>query len=154
MPAWKDRFSATEIEAVVDYIVHLNGGKIEPAQPAKDPLSTAAHPGRLLFSSQCARCHHAQGLGLAAGPTLSAQSTWPGKVQAVRRLTLKDGETLPSYLVSEAQGLTIVLDLTDPTPIRRSLETAEIASRGPAQWSHPPVPPDDWTRIQAWLMLP
>ena len=58
MPAWKDRFSAAEIDAVVDYIVHLNGGKIDSSKPVPQPGEAASsHPARVLFQRQCADCH-------------------------------------------------------------------------------------------------
>ncbi|MBY0506158.1 MAG: c-type cytochrome [Bryobacteraceae bacterium] len=145
MPAWKDRFSPAEIEAVVDYIVHLNGGQL--GAPTRSEAAPAAAPGLKLFQTKCAGCHRAKSVGLAGGASLA-------KGQMVRQLTLKDGETFPAYLVSEGQGLTVVLDLTEAAPIRRSLETAEIVSRGPAKWQHSAVDPADSAQIQAWLMLP
>lgn len=147
MPAWKDRFSVAEIEAVVDYIVHLNGGKVDSSQPTSQVPVAHTAPGRSLYHAQCAACHQTQGL------TLTANSTWPTGTPGVVQLHLQDGETFPAHIVSEGQGLTVALDLTDK-PIRRSLETAEIASRAPSPWAHPALAPDDWARIQAWLMLP
>ena len=58
MPAWKDRFSAAEIDAVVNYIVHLNGGKIDSSKPVPQPGEAASsHPARAFFQRQCADCH-------------------------------------------------------------------------------------------------
>ena len=148
MPAWKDRFSPAEVEAVVNYIVHLNGGKVDPVQPAgPSPKADSAAPGRQLYQDQCAACHQGKGLNL------TAKSIWPPSGKALQ-LKLQGGETFPAHLVSESDGLTIVLDLTDNPPIRRSLETVEIASRGPFAWNHPAANPEDWAKIRAWLMLP
>ena len=159
MPAWKDRFSAAEIAAVVDYIVHLNGGKIDSSKPVPQPGEAASsHPARPLFQRQCAACHLAQGLGLASGLRLDQNSQWSADPQTSRRLlvqlVLKDGEKIPARVISESNGVIILLDFTDSSPIRRSLETSEIASRSAVPWDHPAVSPTDWSLLQPWLMLP
>ena len=100
MPAWKDRFSAAEIDAVVDYIVHLNGGKIDSSKPVPQPGEAASsHPARALFQRQCADCHQVQRLGLASGLRLDQNSRWSADPKNSRRLlvqlVLKDGEKFP-----------------------------------------------------------
>ena len=153
MPAWKERLTGDEIEAVVDYIVHLNGGKVGLAKSGS-ASSEGAHPGRAAFVLGCTACHIGKGLGLAAGPALTAQSSWPSQKNQVRNLKLKDGEEFPSWIVSTGKEVTVVLDLTEAPPIRRSLDTAEIVSQAASPWKHPAVDSADWGRIQAWLMLP
>lgn len=159
MPAWKDRFAAAEIDAVVDYIVHLNGGKIDSSKPVSPPAEAASRlPARALFQHKCAGCHQAQSLGLASGLRLDQNSRWSADPKTSRRLltqlVLKDGEKIPARLISESNGVIILLDFTDSSPIRRSLETSEIASRSVVPWDHPAVSPTDWNLLQPWLMLP
>ena len=52
MPAWKERLSVAEIEAVVDYIVHLNGGKVDATQPIGPAPAANTAPGRGLYQAQ------------------------------------------------------------------------------------------------------
>src|SRR5215472_4288089 len=67
MAAYKATMTAPELNAVIAYVVSLNGGAVDGAQPARRTFTGAAEQGRVLFSeatrgfTRCSTCHQANG---------------------------------------------------------------------------------------------
>ena len=151
MPGWKDRLKDDEVRAVVAYVLSLSGisGTPAPASggaPVAAPRSAAVErPGRAAFLEHCGSCHAGQGAGTLVAGEISGKTALPSAVKRVKTVKLKDGETFPALVASEEAGLVRVYDLTEPPPVKRSLERGEIASIAEgASWSHP--------RLEAPLM--
>ncbi len=143
MPGWKDRLKDDEVRAVVAYVLSLSGvsGTPAPAGPpsaSQPPAAAADRPGRAAFLEHCGSCHTAQGAGAAVAGDISGKTTLPSSAKRVRTVKLRDGEAFPALIAAEEPGVVRVYDLTEPPPVKRSLERGEIASieQGGA-WSHP-----------------
>src|SRR5438105_677796 len=147
MPAWKDRLKEEELWATVAYIQSLataSGDAAPVITAGKAPTSEtfagppAAARGRDLFFglNRCGSCHALGGRGTAVGPDVSKvpkdqlaaaiRSSAPSRV--VRTVKLKDGESFPAIVGAEDGDFVQIFDLTAPPPVRRTMESAEIAS--------------------------
>ncbi|MBI3474086.1 MAG: c-type cytochrome [Candidatus Solibacter usitatus] len=160
MPGWKERLKDDEIWAVVEYIQSLSAGGALETAPAATPApgpsvaQAPAHPGQALFVERCGGCHAAAGKGTAVGPSISRVTAMPaGAPKQVQIVKLKDGETFPAVVVSREEGFVQVYDLTSPPPVKRTLESAEIASiTAAASWPHPAAPtPEELASIIGYL---
>jgi mono/diheme cytochrome c family protein len=154
MPAWKDRLKDEEILATVAYIQSLGGSANEeplPRAPVSSPAvekfngpPEAARGMELFFASKgCGSCHSLGGRGGSAAPDLShvpeeklIAGMRAARSSGVRLVKLKDGESFPASGVVEDGGFVRVIDLTEPPPVSRTLEKAEIDSITPGSWSH------------------
>ena len=81
MPGFKDRLNATELNAVLDYVVKISGGDASKLPSATNTsvannMPAAAQKGRELFFdaargvNRCGTCHALDGMGVAIGPNL------------------------------------------------------------------------------------
>jgi mono/diheme cytochrome c family protein len=142
MPGWKDKLSDQEIRAIVVYVMSLSN---KPANlPAPDKKEEAASPSA--FLEQCGVCHQAGGQGTPVGPSLNGYTeariregvSKPPK--HIRQLVLSDGETFPAVVLPADGDFVTAYDLTEPPPVKRSLERKEIRSSNPiSTWTHPTV---------------
>ncbi len=143
MPGWKERLKDDEIRAVVAYVLSLSGAPGAPAAlaPSAPPAAApAGRPGRGVFLDRCGSCHAAQGVGAAVAGDITGKTGLPVAAKRVKTVRLKDGESFPALIASEEAGIVRVYDLTEPPPVKRSLERAEIASLADAaSWAHPKV---------------
>jgi mono/diheme cytochrome c family protein len=157
MPAWKDRLTDEEILATVAYIQSLGQSGKEETLPRASASGPAAvkfngppevERGMELFfeSKGCGSCHSLHGRGASAGPDLShvpegelIPAIRRSLSSTVRLVKLKDGESFPASRVVEDGDFVRVFDLTEPPPVSRTLEKAEIDSINPGNWSHQSV---------------
>jgi mono/diheme cytochrome c family protein len=144
MPGWKDRLSDGEVRAVVAYVLSLSGesGAGLPAAPPSssqaEPGGGAGRPGRTAFLEHCGSCHTARGAGAAIAGDVAGRRSLPESARRVRTVKLKDGETFPALIAAEEPGVVRAYDLTEPPPVKRSLDRSEIASISEgAPWKHP-----------------
>jgi mono/diheme cytochrome c family protein len=159
MPAWKDRLKEEEIRATVAYIQSLGPNPAPDTNPktAAEPHPSASVPsgpsesatrGMELFFEEkgCGSCHSLAGRGMAVGPDVSQipEDSLIAAIRAthstrVRTIKLKDGESFPCLIGAEDGAYVHVFDLTEPPPVSRALEKAEIDSIAPVAWSHQSV---------------
>jgi mono/diheme cytochrome c family protein len=172
MPGFKDRLNATELNAVLAYVVTISGGdasKLPAAAgaPGRAPaLSAEAKQGRELFFdavrgvNRCGTCHALDSLGIAIGPNLATGAKYDvaairkGKPATVRLATLKT-ESFPALVVERTAAALRLYDLSAMPPPLRTFTPAEV-TLGPApKWSHASVignySENDLAAIAAWL---
>jgi mono/diheme cytochrome c family protein len=148
MPAWKDRLSPAELNAVVAYVVKISGGS-GTAVAAASPVSAIpadARKGRDLFfdairGTRCSTCHAVEGKGIAIGPNLTAgapptmQAIRNGKPASVRQARVAN-DAFPALLVDQKEEWARVYDLTVPPPVLRTVAKAELSWLGGSSWKH------------------
>jgi mono/diheme cytochrome c family protein len=152
MPGFKSRLSPAEYNAVMAYLLKINGPAAPGPifEPVKDAASApsmppAARRGKDLFfdpvrGTRCGTCHTAESWGQAVGPILATPSPSlaamrngkGGQVQTARA----GGESFPAVLVESRSGLTRVFDLTTPLPVLRTFPAREIRFSGNSAWKH------------------
>jgi mono/diheme cytochrome c family protein len=155
MPGWKDRLKDADVRALVSYVLSLSGNSGTPAPAAAtgaNPVTAVDRPGKAVFLEHCGSCHTGQGAGAAVAGDISGRTELPASTKRVRTVKLKDGETFPSLVAGEEAGVVRVYDLTEPPPVKRSLERGEIASiEQGAAWSHPKPEPSALAQIVEFL---
>jgi mono/diheme cytochrome c family protein len=142
MPGWKDKLSDEEIRAIVVYVMSLSG---KPANlPPPDKKEEAASPS--VFLEQCGSCHQAGGQGKAVGPPLNGyteariREALAKAPKQIRQIVMSDGETFPAMVALTEADFVTAYDLTEPPPVKRSLERKDIRSMSPnSTWTHPSV---------------
>ena len=145
MPAWGQRLTRQDLNAVVAYVRSLNGvASARGASPAGS-LSAAATRGRDLFTEEsmgvrrCAICHQAGGAGVPAVPIARV----PADVAELRNLatahvsTARVGtDTFPALAVTEIRDRTKLYDLTTGAPVLRTVPTATLQVTDGSSWRH------------------
>ena len=171
MPGFKDRLSATEVNAVLAYVVKISGGDLAKlpaagAASASAALSTQAQRGRDAFFdalrgvNRCGTCHALDGMGVAIGPNLASGTRYDvaaiqkGKPAGVRQATVK-GDSFPALLVERKPDAVRLYDLTVIPPPLRTFAPGEITFAPAVTWSHANVikgyTAADLEAIAAWL---
>lgn len=164
MPAWGDRLTDPEIDAIADYIQSLANASIEvPAAPGPEVVSAPASTittvipdehktGRDLFydpsrEARCSSCHRLNGFGTPIGPDVTkvnaikatdgVQVLRYGRPRGVRTIVLTDGDRFPAQVVERTTAMTRAYDLSSAPPVLRTLAAAEIQSiQRQTQWRH------------------
>ncbi len=159
MPGWKTRLPATDLDAVVAYVLSLSGGGEVPGlsrpatseSPAAKPIAT--HPGKLLFFDatriqRCGTCHELDGRGVAVGPDLAklgarSASDWlkamrSPTTRSVESVALKNGARFPGRAASEGKQDRFY-DLSGPLPVLRTIPPGQNAVITPGNWRHESV---------------
>jgi mono/diheme cytochrome c family protein len=152
MPGWKDRLSASELDAVIAYVVTISGGKLDPAltnapSPSAPRIPPEARRGRELFfdatrgEGRCSTCHALEEMGIAIGPNLVSGGPYDrsvardGRPATVRRARA-GAETISALLVEQRPGETVVYDLALPLPVLRTFPKGGVEFSGGAEWRH------------------
>lgn len=152
MPGWKDRLNASDLDAVIAYVVRISGGKLDPklagGSAASGPtLPAAARRGKELFfdavrgEARCSTCHALDELGIAIGPNLLSSGQFDrntlrnGRPAAVR-LAKAGAESFSALIVEQRANETVVFDLALPLPVLRTFAKGEVAFSGGANWRH------------------
>lgn len=142
MPGWKDKLSDEEIRAIVTYVMSLSNKPANLPPPASK--QEAASP--TAFLEQCGSCHAAGGQGTAIGPSLGGYTEARirenlGKApKEIKQVLLADGETFPAIVLPADGEFVTAYDLTEPPPVKRTLERKEIKSSAAApKWTHPKI---------------
>ncbi|MBI3278233.1 MAG: c-type cytochrome [Acidobacteria bacterium] len=138
MPGFNSRLKEDEIRAVNAYVMSL----ASPGTSATAPVAAASVPplapvsksrGEELFFDatrevRCATCHEVSGRGV---PVVGLSA---GKV---RRARLKDGDSFPALVASEAGDVMKLYDLTVAPPVLRTIERSSVVSLDSgATWDH------------------
>lgn len=151
MPAWKDRLSAADLNAVIAYTLKINGGSqhfnpIPADQLAAQAIPPAAQKGKDLFfdpirGTRCGTCHFAETWGAAIGPNLARIDPAlalmrNGKGGQVRSATIAGGPAFPGLLVQSKAGVARIYDLTSAPPVLRTVAAKDLRFSGASQWKH------------------
>jgi mono/diheme cytochrome c family protein len=150
MPAWKDRLSADDLNAVVAYTVRISGGTLQAglgaAATETAPMPQEAARGKALFfdairAIRCGTCHSLEGIGTAVGPNLAASAydvnaIRAGKPASIRQARTPDGDSFPALLVEQTDSWTKVYDLTVAPPVLRTFAPKQLSWSGGAKWDH------------------
>ncbi len=120
MLPWGERengFTDDELKGLVAYIRQL-GGNVQAEPDAKPQIWAAGDvkQGEMLFTSNCAGCHGAKGVG-GDGPAL-------GNKAFLAAVT----DTYLVGTISRGRRGTVMLGFSNPSPIRRELTQSEIES--------------------------
>lgn len=152
MPGWKDRLNASELDAVIAYVVKISGGKLDPklagsAAETGPAIPADAKRGKELFfdavrgEGRCSTCHALDEMGIAIGPNLLSSGAFDrdtlrnGKPATVR-LAKAGSETFSALLVDQRPAETVVYDLALPLPVLRTFAKGEISFSSGAEWRH------------------
>ena len=151
MPAWKDRLSAGDLNAVIAYTLKINGGSaifapVPASELAAQAIPAAAAAGKALFfdpirGTRCGTCHALESWGAAIGPNLThSQPTLAlmrnGKGGQAQSATIAGGAPFPALLVESKGGTARVYDLTTAPPVLRTIAAKQLRLGGKAQWKH------------------
>lgn len=113
MVAWKDRFSASQIEALVAYLRSLHD--VEPAELDESPLRGDAANGARIFRSICSGCHGRAGAGFqetANGTAIGRQAFLDAASNGFIRYVVAHGKTQTAMRGFSDESRTAVADLT------------------------------------------
>lgn len=151
MPGFKSRLSAAEFNAVMAYVLKINGAAASGPifEPVKDApvlaIPGAAKKGRDLFFDpvrgiRCGTCHAAESWGLAVGPNLAA----PGQAVSVMRngkggqvqLARVAGDSFPAVMVETKGNMVKIFDVSVAPPVLRTLASRDVRFGGAANWKH------------------
>lgn len=167
MPAWKDRLSELDLQAVVTYVIHLASLTNPLPEPSEIPTGVRptvfvdfsgpnnARRGRDLFfdatrSVRCATCHTASGRGISIGPDLRAvNETDPDKLlwrmrtassQKILLVQVKQGESYHALAIEQDETWIKLYDLSSPLPVLRTVHRSQIVSMEQTHnWVHSSV---------------
>jgi len=150
MPGFKSRLSPSDFNAVMAYVLKINGAAPSGPifEPVKDaPAATipaAAQRGKQLFFDpirgvRCGTCHAAEQWGLAVGPNLASGAPSVNTMRDGKggvQLARAGSESFPAVMV-ETKGTAIkVFDVTVAPPVLRTFATREVRLGGQANWKH------------------
>ena len=148
MPPWKDALPQSELDAVIEYVLSLQGAATAP-RPAKAPAQRPKardHPGRDLFFDpgrvgSCGACHEFQGLGIAVAPSIARapESAAALRLAAPSRLqtvTPASGEPFPGLAVETKGSGQRYYDLKPRLPVLRTVAKAGLRVRDGSDWTH------------------
>ncbi len=137
-----------EFNAVVAYVMSLNGIEPRTSGPAPRTLDHDAQRGRELFSdsvrgfARCSTCHQMDGLGIAVAPIEKV----PASVAELRQFAASHvrtadvaGERFPALIVSQGGRRTVLYDLTTIPPVLRTVESNAVRLSDGAMWTHASV---------------
>ncbi len=151
MPGWRDRLSAQEVNAVVEYVIRISGstGSVTAGASASAeaaPIPDAARRGKELFfnavrGTRCGTCHALEGIGAAVGPNLAAlPPDYEFNARRERAVTVRrasfNGDGFPALIVEEKDGFVQVYDLTTPPPALRTLPRKSVRWSAEREWNH------------------
>ena len=165
MPAWGDRLTDDDINALVVYVQSLATASADGSAPSetaslappvavKDPdLAADVRQGRELFHDpqrlqRCSNCHRLQGIGTPVGPDLAkltraqlaaeaVNALKYGRPRRVKGIVAKDGDRFPAILIERGPTETRLYDLKTPPPVQRNLPNSEIVSiQQQSGWRH------------------
>jgi mono/diheme cytochrome c family protein len=161
MPAWRDRLTDADINALVDYIATLANAPVEatasPAEslPANDSPQTmpAEHArGRELFfdltrESRCSVCHRLDGIGVPVGPDITNVRALLepdahkvlrfGRPRGLRTLTLKEGGQVQGVVTERTSAHIRIYDLSTLPPVLRTIPVSSVSAQTrQSAWRH------------------
>ncbi len=148
MPPWKDTLSQEELDAVIEYVLSLQGpAKISAAKTHPEQQQAALdHPGRDLFfdpgrPGACGSCHEFAGLGVAVGPPIESV---PASIAALRDARASRVQSVIPASGRPFQGLAIperseglrFYDLGPTLPVLRTFTKDGAAVKAQSDWTH------------------
>jgi mono/diheme cytochrome c family protein len=152
MPAWKDRLTDEDVDALAAYVGSLASATGDPIARGESDVPPEARAGHDLFFDatrirRCGSCHRVAGTGEAVGPDLDAWTARPGidplrqlrggRIRTVRQVTLLDGDTFPAVVLEQNTHNLRVYDLKGELPVLRTFLPPEVQGVTRAvQWRH------------------
>lgn len=151
MPGFRSRLSAADYNAVMAYLLKINGTAASGPifEPVKDStasaLPAAVKKGKDLFfdpirGTRCGTCHAVEEWGQAVGPNPVSGAATIASLRNAKgtqvQLARAQGDSFPAVLIESKAGTTKVFDLTTPPPVARSFDTKEVRFSGGANWKH------------------
>jgi len=165
MPAWGDRLTDDDINALVAYIQSLATVSGEGAAPAESAsvapavavkeseLAPEVRQGRELFydaqrAQRCSNCHRLQGIGTAVSADLgklnkqqlgaeAVAAVRNARARRVREVVLKSGDRFAAVVIERGPIVTRIYDLKSTPPVLRHLDNGEIQGiQAQSAWRH------------------
>ena len=147
MPGWGKQLSLEELEAVVTYVVSIQGPSEEAADDLDPNRPWLAHPGRELFFDAarvgaCGACHLFDGWGVRVAPSISG--SLPESVEdllaldgtGIETARPRDAEPFPALPVTSKDGPIQVFDLSAKLPVLRTFPRDRVELTPSTSWSH------------------
>ena len=147
MPGWEKQLPVEDLEAVVSYVVSLQGAAEEEAKELDPDRPWLNHPGRALFFDAarvgaCGSCHLFDGWGVPVAP--EPPSRVPASVEQLRDLAVsrvqtahaKGEEPFPALPMESTEQTVRVYDLSARLPVLRSFPAAQVRLAAVAGWKH------------------
>ena len=147
MPGWEKQLPVEDLEAVVSYVISLQGATAKETKELDPDRPWLNHPGRALFFDAarvgaCGSCHLFDGWGVPVAPEL--QSRVPASVEQFRALAVskvqtahaKGEEPFPALPMESTEETVRVYDLSARLPVLRSFPAAQVKLGAAAGWKH------------------
>ena len=147
MPGWEKQLPIEELEAVISYVVSIQGPAEEEAKELDPDRPWLNHPGRASFFDAarvgaCGSCHLFDGWGVPVAPELP--STVPASVSELRGVAASKMQTahpasenpFPALPVETSEEAVRVYDFSAKLPVLRSFAANQVKLSDGAAWKH------------------
>ena len=147
MPGWEKQLPVEELEAVVSFVVSLQGASEEEAKELDPNRPWLNHPGRGLFFDAarvgaCGSCHLFDGWGVPVAPEL--EPPFPASVSELRGVAASKMQTahpasenpFPALPVETSEEAVRVYDFSAKLPVLRSFAANQVKLSDGAGWKH------------------
>ena len=147
MPAFASQLQADDINAVVSYVMSLQGAASDGVRPAasKTSVPAEAQAGKALFFDAvrmggCGRCHELEKRGSRVAPDLTAKSPRADfrsiTIQHVVTVEPSGEPAFPAVVVERSEKRIRVFDLSSPLPVLRTFAPASATVKDGSAWNH------------------
>ena len=147
MPGWEKQLPVEELEAVVSYVVSLQGEEGKETEELDPDRPWLNHPGRALFFDAarvgaCGSCHLFDGWGVPVAPEL--EPPFPASVSELRGVAASKMQTahpasenpFPALPVETSEEAVRVYDFSAKLPVLRSFAANQVKLSDGAAWKH------------------
>ena len=147
MPGWEKQLPVEELEAVVSFVVSLQGVSEEEAEELDPNRPWLNHPGRALFFDAarvgaCGSCHMFDGWGVPVTPEI--QDPIPASVGDLRELAAAKVQTahpmgeepFPALPIEVSEEAVRLYDFSAKLPVLRSFAPGQVKLSDGATWKH------------------
>ncbi len=147
MAGWKNVLSATELAAVIDYVIGLQVSTRSQREALDPNRPWLRHAGRALFFdagriAPCGSCHEFDGLGLAVAPrfeshpSLSAAALRSLTSEKVRTVRPQDHGLFVGIAATSRAGLPRWYELRGQLPVLRTFAERPEDTGPASSWTH------------------
>ncbi len=148
MPGWEKQLPVEDLEAVVSYVISLQGATAKETKELDPDRPWLNHPGRALFFDAarvgaCGSCHLFDGWGVPVAPEL--QPPFPSSVEQFRALSVSQVRTahpsgeapFPALPIESDEEVVRLYDLSAKLPVLRSFRAGQVRlDAAAAGWKH------------------